>query len=320
MIVPPPRKSLASVFIYRGTTVRQTWPQLLITLVVALGVTLIHQRGGDPDMRLDLTPLPFQLIGLALSSFLAFHTNAAYDRWWEGRKLWGGVVNITRSIVRQMQTFARDAGDPDQPAASEAVRTVTLRTIAWTHALNRHLRPGDSWDRGLAEVLRGNLPDGEIDALRASSNPPIEILRQTGQVIRSAYAAGQLSNYELVKLEDSLERMTDLQGGCERIRNTPLPWGYAFLLSRLVFYYCLALPLGIVATIGWMTPVVTLAIAVALFGLNEIAGDIADPFADCPNSLPMDALATTIETNLREAIGQTDQLPPSVEAVAGVLR
>ena len=320
MIVPPPKNTVNPLFMYRGTTVKQTWPRIATAAVVSIMVTVAYTLRGR-DMSLSITPLPFQLIGLALSIFLAFLTKAAYDRWWEGRKLWGGVVNVTRTIARQAQTFLGDTSDPEQPSREEVTQTLVLRTIAWTHALRLHLRPGSAWDRDLAGALAGALSDDEIAELRSSSNVPIEILRRTGLVLRGADSAGQLTNYELVQLEASIGRLTDLQGGCERIRNTPIPWGYPFLLSRLVFYYCVLLPFGIVDDIGIMTPVVTLFVAVALFGLAEIAGDIQDPFGDCVNSLPMHALATTIETNLREALAQPPaEWPAAIEPVGGVLR
>ena len=323
MIVPRTYSPVKTVFVVKGSSLERTWKFILAATLMAVLVTWVERHYHLEEYT--LTTVPFTLIGVALSIFLGFRTSAAYDRWWEGRKLWGGIVNITRSFARQLDTFVVEA-DPasphaaEAPAAGELVRDLTVRTIAWTHALRIHLRPGDSWDRGLHETLSRYLPDDEVAALRESSNPPIAILHEMGRRLRTARLAAQVTDYQAILLEESLREMTALQGGAERIRNTPVPWGYTVLLHRLVFFYCFALPFGLVKDVGWSTPIVVLLVSQALFGLDEIIIDIQEPFDDGPNSLPLKSLATTIEINLRESLGEPpEERPAPIAAVDGVL-
>ena len=323
MIVPQTYKPIKTLFVFKGSSLEQTWRRILAATLLSVVITLVQVEYDLLDFT--LTALPFTLIGLALSIFLGFRTNAAYDRWWEGRKLWGGIVNITRSYARQLQTFvddgdAQNAGDDGRLLRHDTVHDQTIRTIAWTHALRLHLRTGNLWNRDLAGTLAPLLSEAEIAELRESTNVPISILHEMGLRLRTARQGGQLTDYQAVLLERSLQEMTALQGGCERIRNTPVPWGYTVLLHRLVFFYCFALPFGIVEDVGWATPLVVMLVSQALFGLDEIIIDIQEPFDEEPNSLPLLALATTIERNLRDVLDQPDAaIPPPTQPVDGVL-
>ena len=321
MIVPRTYNPIKTLFVFKGSSLERTWRRITAATLVALAVTATEI--GLQLQAYSLSSLPFTLVGLALSIFLGFRTNAAYDRWWEGRKLWGGIVNISRSYARQLQTFVDDGEPRDgspRTLRSDTITDQTTRTIAWVHSLQYHLRTGDLWKRGVGERLAPLLSADEIAELKAGTNVPINILHSMGLRLRDARQAGQLTDYQAVLLERSLQEMTALQGGCERIRNTPVPWGYTVLLHRLVFFYCFALPFGIVDEVGWATPVVVMLVSQALFGLDEIIIDIQEPFDDEPNSLPLNALAVTIESNLRDVLDQpADMMPQPAQPVDGVL-
>ena len=301
MIVRPEMSWLRMVFMIHGTSLERTRLRILAAVLFAALVTAAKKHWGLEGFT--LTALPFTLVGLALSIFLGFRNNAAYDRWWEARKLWGGIVNNTRTFARQADLYLED---PDR------VRTLVRRTIAWTHAVRHHLR-GEPTTEGTAEFLG----DSEAAAAEASTNAPVAVLIGTARLLREDWRAGRLDLYALAQMEGTLANLTDLLGGCERILKTPVPWPYSVLLHRLVAFYCFALPFGVVQDVGWATPAITLLVAYAMFGLDEIGEDIERPFDLDPNSLPLTAIGNTIHRNLAEQIG--DPVPPAAKPAAFTL-
>lgn len=295
---------LRTLFAYRGSTIVQTWPRLLIATLIAVGVTYLHQQHQILTEH-HLTITPFSLIGLALGIFLGFRNNTSYDRFWEGRKLWGRVVNATRSLTRQTMTLVQ--GEPE--FHTEAVR----RIIAYTHALRLHLR--DSRDYS---DLKPFLDAEEIDALTGESNPPIALLHRMGERYRDAFDAGHVHAMHLPVLEASLTELAGVQGGCERIKATPIPFIYNILMHRIVAVYCFTLPFGLVEKVGLFTPVVVALVSYAFFGLDAVGDEIEDPFGEHANDLPLSAITRMIEVNLRQRLGETD-LPPLLKPVESIL-
>lgn len=307
------RSWFASLLSTRGTALNRTWPRLLIALVVSLVVTYVHE-GEIADLS-GLTPLPFSLVGLALGIFLGFRNNTSYDRFWEGRKLWGRMVNTSRSLTRQVLNLIRPTADGDMGAGELGLlhRELVHRIAAYVHVLRQHLR-----DEDVLEEVSHLMPADELEAVRRSSNRPIALLQRLGDRFRDAYDSGLLHAYHLPMLEQSLTGMTDIQGGCERIKATPIPRSYTVLIHRIVASYVFTLPFGVVGTIGPLTPVVVMLIAYAFIGLDAIGDEIEEPFGLEANDLPLSALSTMIEVNVRERVGDTD-LPPLAKPVNELL-
>lgn len=297
MIAGQRRSWLRTILSFRGSALQKIWMRLILTTAVAGGVTALHEHYDS--FRVDITVTPYSLIGLALSIFLGFRNNTGYDRFWEGRKLWGRLVNTSRSLARQVTTLV-DA-DPEQH------RELVHRVIAYVHAFRMHLR-----DEHDGEALRGLLPDDEVDALEAEHNRPIAILRTLGQRFRAQLDDGHVDRYHLPVLEQSLTDLTDIQGGCERIKATPIPYSYTMLIHRIVALYCFTLPFGIVSTVHHFTPVVVLIVSYAFYGLDAVGDEIEEPFGRDYNDLPLDTMSRMIEVNLRQHLGETD-LPPLLE-------
>lgn len=319
---------LAALLMFRGSTFQRTWPRIFVVVLIALAVTAAREEGIlGPEV--DLTPTPFSLIGLALGIFLGFRNNTAYDRFWEGRKLWGRVVNTSRSITRQILTLT-GAADQSVDYRSIASREAGAerhvpeeiiewhhdnvhRVIAYVHALRLHLR---SQDR--LEELEAYLPQAEVEALRDESNRPIALLQRIGAEFRFAYDKGWVHAMHLPVLEASLTEFANVQGGCERIRATPIPFSYNILLHRIVAFYCLLLPFGLVGTVHYLTPIVAFIVSYAFFGLDAVGDEIEDPFGEDLNDLPLSAITRMIEVNLRERLGE-DSLPPLLKPKNHVL-
>ncbi len=314
MIVPNRLTWLSVVFRYRGTELPRTKYRILgVVLVSFIPTVLLRLHDWTPDF----TTTPYSLIGVALGIFLGFRNNAAYDRWWEGRKLWGAMVNTARTFTRQILTLI--GPQPGRPAPDEAElrafqRELALRVAAFVHGLRLALR--DELD-SLGE-LAPFLPADEIERLRHESNVPNAITQGTAQRIRAAWAKGWIHDMHLPVLEQSMTACTDIQGGCERIKATPIPFSYTTLIHRITAVYCYTLPFGIIDVTKDFTPVVCAIIAYAFFGLDVVGDEIEQPFGTDPNDLPLAALSRMIEVNIRQRLGDSE-LPPLIRPVDEVL-
>jgi putative membrane protein len=276
-------------------------PMLLLVLAVATVVAVAHTWQG---FRLTVAPLPFSIVGVALSIFLAFRNNASYDRYWEGRKLWGGLVNASRTLGRQVTTLLA-AADPSDPGLADARRRLVHRQVAYVHALRAALR-GDVVDDELAALL----DPAELEALRRVENRPTMLLHGHARQLAEAAARGWLSERRLVAIDATLTELTALQGGCERILRTPLPLAYRFFTQTFVRAFCALLPLAMVEQLGLVTIVASLAVAFVFLVLDRIGGIVQDPFATHINALPLSALCRTIEIDLRRQLGDAEVPPP----------
>lgn len=315
MIVTTSESWLQFLFAMRGTTWPRIWRRLLLNLTFALLVTSAHLQFGLLRGS-DITALPFTLIGFALSIFLGFRINTAYDRFWEGRKLWGQLVNTARTLARQISTLigpSPGAGaGPDDLAERRQAMIYTV--IAFPHALRLRLRREES---ALGE-LAGLVPEAEVERLKKDRNPPNALVHRLALQIEEAYRAGLCHPQHAALLHQGLAGLTDAQGGCERIAGTPMPFAYAVLLRRIVGVYCYSLPFGVLHTLGALTPVVVLMMSYAFYGLDAIGDEIAEPFGNDPNDLPLSAICRTIEIDLRQRLGEAE-LPAAAQPHRGLL-
>lgn len=315
MIVISSESWLRFLFATRGTTWPRLWRRLVLNMTFALLLTSAHVQYGLLQDS-DITALPFTLIGFALSIFLGFRINTAYDRFWEGRKLWGQLVNTSRTLARQLSTLigpSPGAGaGPDDLAERRRAMIYTL--MAFPHALRLRLRREESALGDLATFV----PEAEVERLKADRNPPNALVQRLAQQIDEAYRAGLCHPQHVALLHQGLTSLSDIQGGCERIANTPIPFAYTVMLRRLIGVYCYSLPFGVLHTLGALTPVVVLMMSYAFYGLDAIGDEIAEPFGNDPNDLPLSALCTTIEIDLRQRLGEPE-LPAPAEPHHGLL-
>lgn len=311
MILTDRRASWARlVFQMRGTVLSHIWGRLALTFLVAVAVTVVHLQ---KPLAYGLTLTPFSLVGLALSIILGFRNQTCYQRFWEGRQLWGALVNVSRSAARQTLTLihARDPRDTGEVLALQ--RAIVHGLCAFAHLLRIHLR--DLKDAGSLVRL---LPEDDVRRLARSHNAPNALVTWVGEKVAEAGRRGWVEPTHMLTLQDSLSDLTDVQGGCERIKNTPIPFAYTLLIHRIAGLYCLTLPLGIVTTTGPYTPIVAMFVAYAFFGLDAVGDEIEDPFGMDAHDLPLDQLSTMIEINLRESLGESP-LPAPVRPKDGVL-
>lgn len=298
------RPSWLQVVIHlRSSVLTRIWGRLLLTTMFALAVTEAFEFKWIPE-KLSLSVTPFTLIGLALGIFLGFRNNTSYQRFWEGRILWGRLVNTSRSLTRQIMTLVQipPGSSESEEALADYQRSFVHHVAAYVHALRFHLRD----EKAKYAELERLIPEDDLDALQTSSNPPIQLVQGLGQRATEAWKRGWLETFHLPTVEASLTNLTDIQGGCERIKSTPIPFSYTILIHRIVAVYCLALPFGLVTTTHQATPLVVLLVSYAFFGLDAIGDEIENPFGTDVHDLPLEAMSTMIEVNVREQLGETE--------------
>ena len=242
---------------------------------------------------------------------MGFRNSAAYDRYWEGRKLWGELVLRCRSLSRQCQSFIQPVSDlsAQMPDVVPARRRMVYRAIAFVHALRLQLR----YQSDYSEIRRW-VPQAEWSQLQTVSNkhdrPVLEMGKDLGQCQRRGWIDPCLA----VSLDNTLSALNAAAASCERIKSTPIPFSYTLLLHRTAYLYCFLLPFGLVDTIGFMTPFVVAIVAYTFFGLAALGDEIEEPFGMQANDLPLDTVCRAIEINLLESLDETD-LPAKLQPV-----
>lgn len=281
--------------------VHEVWKPLALLFAWDVAVTAFYLA-----YPFKAPSLPLALFGSALALFLGFRDNSAYERWWEGRILWGAIINASRSLARAARNFLPD------PEAHDLKRTIVLRQIAYVNALRCQLRrqPADE------EVLRF-LSRGEADFALARTNIANGIVDGTGRRIDLARREGWIDTIQQTQMEAVLVDIANAQGGMERIKNTPLPNQYRFFPTLFTHLFCILLPIGLVETLGIATPLGSTVAGLMFLAVLRIGDDLVDPFANTVHDVPMTAMCRTIEIDLLQAIG--DEAPAPIQPVAGVL-
>lgn len=305
MIVRDRPSGLKLFLVMRGSVLGQIWQKLLITTLIAVVVTLSH--GAILHHKITLTTIPFTLMGLPLAIFLGFRNNSAYDRYWEGRKIWGEIVFSSRNFARQCMSLVAPMPAPGADAGSSEIRSrMIYRAIAYVHALRHHLRGSDSQ----ADVAPWLAPE-ESRRYAAARHKPNFLMDRMGDDLRRCIDDGRVDGCRAAAIDGTIASLVAACAACERIKGTPIPFSYTLLLHRTAYFYCFLLPFGLVDTIGFMTPFVVAIVAYTFFGLDALGDEIEEPFGLAPNDLPLDTICRTVEINLRETLGEAD-LPPAL--------
>ena len=232
-----------------------------------------------------LNPSVFAILGISLAIFHGFCNNAAYDRFWEGRKLWGTLVWLSRNIARQVLTL---------PNVSMAEKQAFIRhQIAFVHSLRQQLRGEDN-----TANLQRLLTVEEQQAVVGQDFIALRLTQIMGQMLANRQAEQKIDVWQWQSLDNTLGEFFHIQAGCERINNTPIPYAYFVLLHRTVYLYCFMLPFGLGNAIGWVTPFVVSFVGYTFMALNEIVDEISEPFGTGENELPLGMMCDTIETQL----------------------
>ena len=289
MIIRPRPRGWQLLYIMRGSIVPAIAPRVLAIGGLAVVATTLAEW-WHPFAAGGLAVAPFTLLGLVLSIFLSFRNNACHERGWEGRKLWGQLLIEARSFARLATALL--------PVDVALQRRVTRPSVGFAHALAAQLRGRDGITAAIpwlepeqrAAFERRNVPDGLLALMTAE--------------LAAALRAGKLDSYLYGRLETHLHVMATVQGACERIAGTPLPFAYTLLLHRCAWLFCVLLPFGLAGALGWATPVVSMLLAYAFFGLDQLGEELEEPFGLEPNDLPLDAMVRTLEIDVLDALGE----------------
>jgi putative membrane protein len=246
------------------------------------------ERLWHPLPVIDATPLT--VFGIALSLFLGFRNNAAYDRWWEARRLWGGLLADLRAFAREAEIFVRE-----EPARREMLEVA----LAFLHLHRVSLRRQEHDPEVRAQA-------GE---LIEAAHPPDAALDRLGQLMARALERGSMDGFGARTLSARLGSLALQQAGCERIAGTPLPYVYSLLIYRTTYLYCLLLPLALIGSAGWLTPLFVGIVAYVFLGLAEVSEELSHPFGENLNALPLDAICRTAEISLAPHLGRAPPPP-----------
>lgn len=277
--------------IHKSDTLRKLG-KLIITIAVYAGIVayleLHHIKLRERPYLKNLYQL-HGLLGFALSLLLVFRTNTAYDRWWEGRKLWGALVNNSRNLAIKLQSIL--------PTGDEENRAYFRQMIPlYAAVLKEHLQSEST------RLALDDLPHADLKDLLQDKHAPNQIARLIHQRVMSLHRGGIISGDQLIYLNPELISFTDICGACERIKNTPIPYSYSAFIKKFIFIYIMTLPFGYVPMLGyWIIPVSALVFYV-LASLEVIAEEIEDPFGTDLNDLPMERIAQNINKHVGEII------------------
>lgn len=287
MIIKTKAHWFKMLFEWKGSVLPQLLPRLSILFIFASSI--VYFQPFFFKYNLYISPTIFTLFGVALAIFLGFRNNASYERWWEGRKLWGALLNDTRSIARQCYSLIDS--DEYQNQRTNLINTL----IATVHSLRHQLR----WTNSEEDLCR-LLNNDAFAKVKNAQFQPIMLLQMMAEQIKAAKKEQRITAIEQLAFEENFNKISDIIGGCERIASTPIPYTYGVLLHRTVYIYCFLLPFGFVESLGWMTPFAIVFIAYTFVALEAIADELEDPFGLQPNDLALDAMSQMIENTLLE--------------------
>lgn len=276
-----PHKFVRHLFVLKGSVAPKIIWRVLFFTGWSASILLFHRF----VQTVAVPSTVHTLVGVALGLLLVFRTNSSYERFWEGRKLWGGIVNESRNLARSASAFLRDA--------PLAVESIILWAAAFSYASMHSLR-------GTASLgpLEERLPEAEVAETLAARHVPMAVALRVSNHLAEVRANGHLSDYVMMGIDSNVQQLIDYLGACERIQKTPLPFAYVVQLRRALVLYCLTLPFALVGEFGLSTIAYTLIVSYILFGIEEIGVEIENPFGTDYNDLPLEQICSTIEHDL----------------------
>jgi putative membrane protein len=277
---------------HKSDTFRALVFMLIFIALYSWGIVYLELdvlKMNDKSLVKNIT-IMHSLLGFAISMLLVFRTNTAYDRWWEGRKLWGSLVNNSRNLAIKLNVMLHENDLASRTFFKQIIPLYAL-------SLQRHLHK-ESTLFELDEKAHPELPN-----LNSVQHVPNKVAESIIKKIHLLYKEQKISGEQLLFLNNELQSFTDVCGACERIKNTPIPYSYSAFIKKFIFIYVLSLPLGLAFTLGLYAIPVTTFIFYVLASLELIAEEIEDPFGKDSNDLPMVKMAENIKKNVNDIFG-----------------
>lgn len=278
--------------IQKSDTLVKLGPFMLVIFLYSLGIAWleIDYLNIGKNSWVQNIPIMHSLLSFVISLLLVFRTNTAYDRWWEGRKLWGQLVNTSRNLALKLAGILENS---DEESRKFFRRTIPI----YAFALKEHLQ---------SKVTLYMLDDKEDEEIKPEIDPEKHVPNQVAKLmfakVNDLYKAKQITGDQLIVLNHELMSFTDICGACERIKNTPIPYSYSSFIKKFILAYILTLPLGYVFSLGYYAAPIVTFIFYILASLELIAEEIEEPFGSDANDLPMGKLSQNIQKHVEELI------------------
>lgn len=273
----------------KGSIIPAIWGPTLICSGFGILISLLHHLNFPVALPVLVAFVPNIVLGL----LLVFRTNTAYERFWEGRKCWGSLVNDVRNLARQIWIAVQERTPEDRQDKITVLRLL----VAFAIAMKLHLR-----QQPPNQELVPFVSLEQFQTLQTMNNPPLEVALWIGDYLQGQYLRGRLNIYQLSATHKLLDSMVDALGASERILKTPIPLAYALHLKQLLLIYCFSLPFQLVEGVGWLTGPIVGVFSFTLLGIEEIGIEIENPFGMDPNDLPLDAICHTMQRNIADLI------------------
>lgn len=298
--------------------VARNWVLILTVIVTEQLIVIVSQHTSVLETDV-FSAAAVGLIATVVGIFIVFRFNEAYQRWWEARILWGGLVNESRSLAREVITLLTPERVPNISSWENARKLhaeLVHRHLAYCNALRLSLRHEDSWDE-LAPFVD---PD-ELSALKDYANKPTQLNRCQGERLSQVIGTDTSQQVLMMQFDSTLNRLYDIQGGCERIKNTAFPDEVRYVTRGLVWLSAIAVPVAFLAAdreIRTIEVLAVIVISLSFMIVEQLGASLKNPFENDDNDTPMTALCRVIEIDLRQQLGETE-IPPPLEPVDGVL-
>lgn len=271
---------------YKSDTLRILLPEIILVGLYTWVLNYsLHYFFPSLDFKLFKNAYAIHtLVGFVMGMLLVFRTNTAYERWWEGRKLWGSLVNNTRHLSIKVQHLI-----PDIEAKNEFIQLIQ----SFPYVLKNHLRSNSTKD----ELLISKELEKQLSTFNHLPNGLISLMYERLNYFRKN---NLISDVDLMLLDQEVKSFTDIMGSCERIKNTPIPFSYTLFIKKFIFIYILTLPLGFIPDFGYWSVLISGFVFYVFVSIELIAEEIEDPFGTDDNDLPTDELSKKIEQNIDE--------------------
>jgi putative membrane protein len=287
MINYNPKNWLNFIFsFHKSDTVRMMWKELVYISALSILIAYVEITFFPEAYFLKNLTAVYSLLGFVISLLLVFRTNTAYDRWWEGRKAWGALVNDSRSLSSKLSAL--------HLTVEEKISFTRLIPL-FVYATKQHLRNQDLKEEASAQF--------DLNDMELSGHQPLRIVQMLRAEVEQLYQKGTVQHMQWFAINNDLDALIDSLGICERIKNTPIPFSYSLFIKKFIFIYVITMPLAFVPLFGYLSVFISTFVFYALVSMELLAEEIEDPFGIDENDLPTDQLCLTIQDNVQQIFG-----------------